>query len=214
MDYAYLKTLLEEIRLFKQRNGDQTTTPSAVKPKPTLYRAFSGLISKPNSKTNSPTFPTPLSDIENQTILVNAVKTDGSEPIYETMFLKSGEEGGEKELHYFKRLDIEFNKVNNFYKSKVEEVMKEAAVLHKQMDALIAFRVKVDNPKRLVDVSKEIDRLDLEVAASTAALSATTPSGARASTSSKCVDVTSTLFNILKVIYYNYYFDTAQTRQP
>ncbi|KAI3915765.1 hypothetical protein MKW92_033194 [Papaver armeniacum] len=65
---------------------------------------------------------------------------------YETKFLMSDEEGGEYELKFFKRLDEEFNKVNNFYKDKVDQVMNEAAVLTKQMDALIAFRVKIDDP--------------------------------------------------------------------
>ncbi|MCL7049887.1 hypothetical protein MKW94_025853 [Papaver nudicaule] len=65
---------------------------------------------------------------------------------YETKFLMSDEEGGEHELRFFKRLDEEFNKVNKFYKDKVDQVMNEAAMLTKQMDALIAFRVKIDDP--------------------------------------------------------------------
>lgn len=62
------------------------------------------------------------------------------------MFLKSGEKGGEYELVFFRRLDDEFNKVIKFYKKKVEEVMVEADELSKQMNALIALRIKVDNP--------------------------------------------------------------------
>lgn len=183
VDYDYLKTLLKEIRLHKQRNGasSSSATASTIKRKLTLYRAFSGLIPKNNH--NNPSSPTRIPDIENQTIIVSSVKKDGSKPMYETMFLKSGEEGGEQELLYFRRLDDEFNKVNNFYKSKVEEVLGEAAVLNKQMEVLIAFRVKVDNPKGLFDVSKEISRLASDVATSTAALSASTPSVARSSTS-------------------------------
>lgn len=42
-------------------------------------------------------------------------------------------------LFFFKRLDDEFNKVVKFYKGEVDEVMKEADVLNKQMDDLIAF---------------------------------------------------------------------------
>ncbi|KAL6350747.1 hypothetical protein AAG906_028214 [Vitis piasezkii] len=69
---------------------------------------------------------------------------------------------------------------NKFYRSKVEEVLKEADVLTKQMNALIAFRIKVENPNGWADRSNEITRLSSDVAASSAALSASAPSGARA----------------------------------
>lgn len=85
------------------------------------------------------------------------------------------------ELEYFRRADDEFNKVDKFYRGKVEEVMKEASVLNKQMDALIAFRIKVENPERLFDWSGEMTRLASDVAASTAQLAASTPKGAKAS---------------------------------
>ncbi|CAI0462923.1 unnamed protein product [Linum tenue] len=49
----------------------------------------------------------------------------------------ASDEGGEYELVYFRRLDDEFNKVNRFYKCKVEEVLKEADSLTKQMDEAI-----------------------------------------------------------------------------
>ncbi|RVW77977.1 Phosphate transporter PHO1-like 3 [Vitis vinifera] len=65
-------------------------------------------------------------------------------------------------------------------RSKVEEVLKEADVLTKQMNALIAFRIKVENPNGWADRSNEITRLSSDVAASSAALSASAPSGARA----------------------------------
>ncbi|RVW29172.1 Phosphate transporter PHO1-like 3 [Vitis vinifera] len=97
---------------------------------------------------------------------------------YETTFLKLGEEGAEYELVYFRRLDDELNKVDKFYRSKVEELMIEAASLNKQMDALIAFRVKVENPQGLFDSSAEMNHLSMDVATSAAA---TTPSRARAS---------------------------------
>ncbi|KAJ9709364.1 hypothetical protein PVL29_001033 [Vitis rotundifolia] len=149
MDYHYLKNLLKELQPRPQR-------------KLTLVRAFSGLTQRHNhSTTPSPT------DVECQDNLVNSVEQGGS-GVYEIMspILEANE--GEIELVYFKRLDEEFNKVVQFYRSKVEEVMNEAAVLNKQMDALIAFRVKMA-------------RLSMDVAASTAALSATTPSAARSS---------------------------------
>jgi predicted P-loop ATPase/GTPase len=62
------------------------------------------------------------------------------------LFLNASDEGGEYELVFFRRLDDEFNKVINFYKKKVEEVMGEADDLSKQMDALIALRIRVDDP--------------------------------------------------------------------
>ncbi|MBA0648523.1 hypothetical protein Goklo_016224, partial [Gossypium klotzschianum] len=58
--------------------------------------------------------------------------------------------------------------------------MKEADVLNKQMDALIAFRIKVENPPGIhFDRSVEMTRLASDIAASAAALSASTPSGAK-----------------------------------
>ncbi|KAG6763945.1 hypothetical protein POTOM_031395 [Populus tomentosa] len=56
------------------------------------------------------------------------------------------EEGGEIEAKFFKKLDEELNNVNTFYKDKSEEMKHEAFLLNKQMDALIALRIKVDNP--------------------------------------------------------------------
>lgn len=67
---------------------------------------------------------------------------------------------------------------------------KDAAMLSKQMDAFIAFRIKVENPQAIwVDKSVELEmtRLASDVAASTAELTISTPAGAR--TSSKCVYV-------------------------
>lgn len=94
-----------------------------------------------------------------------------------------GDKGGEYELVYFRRLDDEFNKVDKFYKSKVAEVTQEAEVLSKQMDALIAFRIKVENPQgwSWQDRSGDLTRLASDVATSTATLAATIPAAARAS---------------------------------
>ncbi|KAL7260656.1 hypothetical protein ACSBR1_006343 [Camellia fascicularis] len=96
------------------------------------------------------------------------------------MFLRATNEGGEYELVYFRRLDEEFNKVVKFYKLKVEEVVKEANMLNKQMDALIAFRIKVEGPKSESEGSVEISRLAAEVEASMTALYASLPFGVRA----------------------------------
>ncbi|KAH7858067.1 hypothetical protein Vadar_019627 [Vaccinium darrowii] len=176
MDYDYLKTLLKEIQRFKHRTKPQPAQ-TGLKRKMTLYRAFSGLTRRNYTHISSPH----VSDVESQVIMVNSGSEGGRS---ETMFLRSSDEGGEYEVVYFKRLDDEFNKVLKFYKSKVEEVMKEAAVLDKQMDAFIAFRVKVENPdqaRRYFDYDAEMRSLATGVAASAAELSASTPSGARAS---------------------------------
>ncbi|KAL7240567.1 hypothetical protein ACSBR2_006262 [Camellia fascicularis] len=97
------------------------------------------------------------------------------------MLMRAADEGGEYELVFFRRLDEEFNKVVKFYKLKVEEVVKEANMLNRQMDALIAFRIKVEGPRserwRESEGSVEISRLTAEVEASTAALYASLPSG-------------------------------------
>ncbi|CAL5333048.1 unnamed protein product [Camellia sinensis] len=128
----------------------------------------------------SPKTPDIATDIENQPILISSVSRGEGEEGYETMFLRAADEGGEYEIVYFRRLDDEFNKVVKFYRVKVEEVMKEVVMLNKQMEALIAFRIKVEGGESwIVDRSVEMTRLASGVAASAAALVATTPSGPR-----------------------------------
>jgi hypothetical protein len=179
VDYNQLKYLLKEIQRFKHRTKPPAT-PAGLKRKLTLYRAFSGLTQRYNHNPTSPSSTSP-EDIESQAILVNSLSRDGSQRSH-TTFLMSSDEGGEYELVYFRRLDDEFNKVDKFYRSKVEEVMKEADMLNKQMDALIAFRIKVENPQgEWFDRSVEMTRLASDVATSAAALAASTPRGARAS---------------------------------
>ncbi|KAE8701566.1 Phosphate transporter PHO1-like protein 5 [Hibiscus syriacus] len=152
MDYDFLKTLLKEIHGFKQRTRPPAT-PGGLKRKMTLYRAFSGLVQRHNNN-QQPT--TPSSGHRRSTTYLGELR---------------------------RSLDDEFNKVDKFYRSKVEEVTKEAEILNKQMDALIAFRIKVENPQgwSWEDRSGEMTRLASDVAASTAALAASTPAGARAS---------------------------------
>ncbi|KAA3456054.1 phosphate transporter PHO1-like protein 9 [Gossypium australe] len=146
MDYSKLKSILKDILRFKQQNKEPltmatttTTTKGALNRRASLYRAFSGLTNryKPLSA---------MKNNEDEVILVSAVQEGGVEGDYQTLFLMSGEEGGEFEILFFRRLDDEFNKVLRFYKKKVEEVMLEADELSKQMNALIALRIKVDNP--------------------------------------------------------------------
>uniref|UniRef100_M4DT47 EXS domain-containing protein n=1 Tax=Brassica campestris TaxID=3711 RepID=M4DT47_BRACM len=190
MDYDYLKTLLKEIIRFKLRTNNAPTRGGAknhqgggLNRKMTLYRAFSGLVSTPGRhRRGNP------HDVEEGIQLTGTTTTSG--PIlvnntadrgYETTFLMAAEEGGEYELVFFRRLDDEFNKVNKFYKEKVDEVLKEAVVLNKQMDALIAFRVKVENPEGWGwdERAVEITRLASDIATSAAAISASTPAGAK-----------------------------------
>ncbi|XP_027347383.1 phosphate transporter PHO1 homolog 3-like isoform X2 [Abrus precatorius] len=170
MDYGYLKSLLKEILHNQQsKKPHPSATPTILKRKLSLYRAFSGLT----QRHYQPLTPSEQ-DIENQPILVHSVLRDGHEK-YETTFLMAAEEGGEYELVYFRRLDDQFNKVDKFYRSKVEEVMKEAVELNKQMDALIAFRVKVENPTtESFDSSVEMTHLG-DVSASVTTLSASPP---------------------------------------
>ncbi|KAI9169733.1 hypothetical protein LWI28_016846 [Acer negundo] len=178
MDYEFLKSLLKEIHIFKQRTRPMTSGPIGLTRKMSLYRAFSGLVSMPRHGTNP---ISPSTDLENQSILVNSVSRNGSHS-YETTFLMSSEQGGEYELVYFRRLDDEFNKVDKFYKDKVKEVLKEAEVLNKQMDALIAFRIKVENPPMTgFDRTVEMTRLASDIATSAAELHISVPAGARAS---------------------------------
>ncbi|KAK4376650.1 hypothetical protein RND71_002946 [Anisodus tanguticus] len=83
---------------------------------------------------------------------------------YKTKFLASPE-GAENEISFFDKLDHEFNKVNTFYKDKVDEVMREVTLLNKQMDALIALRIKVMDPG--FDAFASLQRLSLDINNST-----------------------------------------------
>ncbi|KAL1202615.1 Phosphate transporter PHO1-like protein [Cardamine amara subsp. amara] len=189
MDYDFLKTLLKEIIRFKHRTNNShprgaTKNDGGINRKMTLHRAFSGLVSTPGRQRRVNTHDveegiqlTKAKSTSSGPILVNATSSRGCE----TTFLMAAEAGGEYELVFFRRLDDEFNKVQKFYKEKVEEVMKEAVMLNKQMDALIAFRVKVENPDgwRWEERTVEITRLASDIATSAAALSASTPAGAK-----------------------------------
>ncbi|KAG2259783.1 hypothetical protein Bca4012_096752 [Brassica carinata] len=190
MDYGFLKTLLKEIIRFKRRTNNAAPRGGAknhlggegLNRNMTLYRAFSGLvsISRRQRHGNSHDVEEGVQLTTTTTtgpILVNTTADRGCE----TTFLMAAEEGGEYELVFFRRLDDEFNKVSKFYKEKVEEVLKEAVVLNKQMDALIAFRVKVENPEGWGwdERTVEISRLASDIATSAATLSASTPAGAK-----------------------------------
>ncbi|GER43769.1 EXS (ERD1/XPR1/SYG1) family protein [Striga asiatica] len=163
MDYRLLKNLLKEIKMSRQRAQAQPGPKRSL----TLYRAFSGLTQRPNNNNNGPT-----ADVESQVIVVNNVNERS-----ETMFLMAADEGGEQELVFFKNLDSEFNKAVGFYRAKAEEVVQEAHGLNRQMEALIAFRVKVESPSGWAHngLEEESSRLAFNAAASRAALASTTP---------------------------------------
>lgn len=136
VDYPGLKRILHEIRRFKE--SKQPSTPgSTLNQRLALYRNFSGLNLQGNVLNTG--------DIENQVIAVNTVQHENYRKFYKTNFLASPE-GAENEIMFFDKLDHEFNKVNTFYKDKVDEVMREVTLLNKQMDALIALRIKVMDP--------------------------------------------------------------------
>ncbi|CAO2829552.1 unnamed protein product [Amaranthus hypochondriacus] len=67
------------------------------------------------------------------------------ESIRTRLLLPCEEIGRENEMKFFKKLDQELDKVNAFYRNKVDEVIKEAAELKKQLQAFIALRIKVQN---------------------------------------------------------------------
>ncbi|KAK6913291.1 EXS, C-terminal [Dillenia turbinata] len=147
MNYTNLKQILKEILHFKQRKKDHplvVNSQSTLMRKGSLYTAFSGLTRRYNTFRGSPRRQTN----EDEVILVTAgqQQEDGLGGYCQTMFLMSTDEGGEYEVEFFKRLDDELNKVLKFYRKKVEQVMKEAEQLNRQMDAIIAFRIRVENP--------------------------------------------------------------------
>ncbi|KAK6788454.1 hypothetical protein RDI58_012252 [Solanum bulbocastanum] len=136
VDYTGLKQILQDIRRFKE--SKQPPTPAtSLDQRLALYRNFSGLNLQGGVQNTG--------DIENQVIAVNTVPHENYRKFYKTKFLASPE-GAENEIIFFDKLDHEFNKVNTFYKDKVDEVMREVTLLNKQMDALIALRIKVMDP--------------------------------------------------------------------
>ncbi|XWS27549.1 hypothetical protein CRYUN_Cryun26dG0125500 [Craigia yunnanensis] len=154
MDYISLKTFLKEINRLKPKYR-QPDSPTRLQRALSLYRGFSGLIQGQNQRASS--FDD--DDVENQDILVNSVQGNGSRK-YETTFLMAADEGAEYEQAFFRKLDNELNKVDKFYRSKVKEVVAEAETLTKQMDALIAFRIKAEKVEVEFNfsASSDIDR--------------------------------------------------------
>lgn len=138
MDYNGLKRILREIRQYKL-NKHPGTPSRVLQHRTTLDVSLRGLSHQSSNRQNQ-------GDMEDQVIDINTLQQDGSRKFYETNFLKHFK-GGEIEVMFFRKLDEELNKVNTFYKDKVNEVIREASQLNKQMDSLIALRIKVLKPK-------------------------------------------------------------------
>ncbi|XP_023634073.1 phosphate transporter PHO1 homolog 4 isoform X3 [Capsella rubella] len=160
INYAYLKTILQDVQA-SRKNCDSNSQST-----PSLARNLTRRYNRDASVS------------ENHDIVVNTVTQDDEElettttTAYETTFLKAGEAGGDFEVTFFRTLDREFNKVNNFYRQKVETARNEALALNKQMDALIAFRHKVmddKTPSAFDSVSVDINGLASEVGSSSKA---------------------------------------------
>ncbi|KAJ1380703.1 SPX domain [Sesbania bispinosa] len=134
MDYEGLKRILKEVKSNKQATQNRSLQHSF-----SLERAFSGLHLHGSNHQRE-------RDIEDQVIDVKTIEQDGSKQLYETNFQKCHEEGGQAEERFFQKLDEELNKVNAFYKDQVEAAKHEATLLSKQVETLVALRVKVKNP--------------------------------------------------------------------
>ncbi|XP_050373013.1 phosphate transporter PHO1 homolog 10 [Argentina anserina] len=145
MDYNGLKRILGELREYKQsKQHPSVTSPRDFEQKSSLSGTLGG-----------------GRDVEDQVIDVNTLRRDGSKQFYMTKFLRQSEEGGELEVTFFTKLDEELNKVNTFYKGKFEEVKQEASLLNKQMDALVALRIKVKNRHQDSSSSGRRDCVDI-----------------------------------------------------
>lgn len=154
VDYNELKHILHGIRSFRQSN-------------PNLARASSKRFSLKNLNSSSLREANIDShdDIENQVIAVHTVLQENSRKLYNTRLIVAPTEGEGNERNFFRKLDDELNKTNNFFKDKVEEMIREAASLKKQMETLVALRIKIINPSShgsipLKSVCSEISNLD------------------------------------------------------
>ncbi|XP_027361243.1 phosphate transporter PHO1 homolog 10 isoform X2 [Abrus precatorius] len=135
MDYEGLKRILKEIKSSKKAIHNRS-----LQHRFRLERAFSGLNMHGSNHQRE-------GDIEDQVIEVKTLEQDGSKQLYKTNFQKFHEVGGEAEARLFEKLDEELNKVNAFYKDQVEAAKHEATLLSKQVEALVALRVKVKSPE-------------------------------------------------------------------
>ncbi|CAH8391814.1 unnamed protein product [Eruca vesicaria subsp. sativa] len=141
IDYPYLKTILQDI----QANRKFSVSNNQTKP------SFARNLTRRYTRNASVS--------ENHVIIFNTVTHADYEHdvTYETAFLKAGEPGGDSEAAFFRTLDREFNKVNSFYRLKVEKARNESLALSKQMDALVVFRHRVKEKKQSPSDSVSVD---------------------------------------------------------
>ncbi|KZV43406.1 EXS family protein isoform 1 [Dorcoceras hygrometricum] len=143
LDYKHLKKLLKNILKSRQQTALATSSASQgglFNRTLTLYRSFSGLTGGRESC---------VVKSEDEVIFVNQVQPGGPEDggfFYQTVFLKTPEDGGDMESNFFKELDEELNKVLRFYREKVQEVTTRAGELSKQMGTLVSLKAKVHKP--------------------------------------------------------------------
>ncbi|KAF5443364.1 hypothetical protein F2P56_035923 [Juglans regia] len=145
MDYNGLKRILREVMRYKQ----SLLHPALMHNRASQQKQITFMDSTAFSTAQhlqSSNLNQSKTDVENQVIDVDTLQRDGSKKIYKTMFLGRSEDGGDVETMFFAKLDEQLNKVNTFYKDKVKALIHEATLLNKQMDALIALRIKVRNP--------------------------------------------------------------------
>ncbi|XP_027913347.1 phosphate transporter PHO1 homolog 10-like isoform X2 [Vigna unguiculata] len=148
MDYEGLKRILKEMKSSKQSKHNRS-----LQHRLKLERAFSGIHLQGSNHQRE-------GNIEEEVIEVKTLEEEeGSKELYKTDFHKLHEEGGEAEARLFQKLDEELNKVNAFYKDQVEAANHESNLLSKQVEALVALRVKVKSPdaelKQIVSSPKE-----------------------------------------------------------
>lgn len=163
LDYNHLRTVLKEVR--RSREPEASDGASKLKRRGSLYRAFSGLTARRRSPK-----------MQEEAIFTNIVQR-GSDECYQSMLCASSlEHGGENELLFFRRLDDEFNKVVGFYKKEVRKLMLEAEELSKQMDILVALRIKVEKPDSAFEDSNQHVSLTGSTASSTSTSTSTVKS--------------------------------------
>ncbi|XP_057768662.1 phosphate transporter PHO1 homolog 9-like [Salvia miltiorrhiza] len=125
MDYTHLKKHLKTILKFRQQQQQNGFT----RRRSALHRAFSGLTGWSSPRTR-----------EEESVMIPHTTH------YQALLTRLSEEGAEHELHFFKKLDLEFDKVRAFHEGKLQGVKDAAAQLTQQMDALIALRIRVQKP--------------------------------------------------------------------
>ena len=125
MDYSHLKKHLKALLKSRQQSNNN---PGFKRRRQAMYRAFSGLTGRSSPKAR-----------EEEAVMI-------PHSAYQALLMKLSAEGAEQELEFFKKLDLEFDKVRTFHEGKVQGIQENAVELSKQMDALIALRIGVERP--------------------------------------------------------------------